>query len=275
MAGLVVNVRDDDFSDPWRPNQPVVLQHGFARSGSLYRGWVPYLGRRHRVLRPDLPGCIDSPDPGPGHVFTTDELVSTALAMLDERDIEKVHYVGEGVGGVIGAALAGSHPDRVSTVTLLNMPLRVSPDINANSSQGYATWAEAIEGLGTREWWMRSRAGGGDLTGDPEIDNSIADQLAKTPPHVLVSYSKWAPSWDLAELLPKVAVPCLFAWAEHSRVVARAEQQEVLSLAQDGQEFLARGRSTMMVPYIYPDEIAPAVAAFIDRSEAASRGQYA
>ena len=46
----------DDFTDPWRPSETILLLHGNAESGAAWYGWVPSLARRFRVVRPDMRG---------------------------------------------------------------------------------------------------------------------------------------------------------------------------------------------------------------------------
>lgn len=47
----------DDFTDPWGPAaETVFLLHGNAESGEAWRAWIPHLGRRFRVVRPDMRG---------------------------------------------------------------------------------------------------------------------------------------------------------------------------------------------------------------------------
>jgi pimeloyl-ACP methyl ester carboxylesterase len=259
-----VHVYDDDFSDPWSDNIPILFQHGFARTANLFRGWVPYLSRKHRVLRADLPGCGLSPDPGPDYEFSTEDFVATALAILDDRGIEKVHYVGEGVGGVIGAALGGQHPDRVASLTALSMPLRVNTSISGNATQGQDSWGEALQKLGTREWWIRKCEAAGDLIGDRAIDEWVADEIGSTPTNIAVALSKWAVTWDYAKLLPEVTSPILLIWAENWRPVGQPERDEVAALNERASQFLVPGLDTMLFPYVYPDSVAPTVASFID-----------
>ena len=43
----------DDFTDPWRGADTVVLLHGNAESGEAWRAWVPHLARHYRVVRVD------------------------------------------------------------------------------------------------------------------------------------------------------------------------------------------------------------------------------
>ena len=55
-ADLEMHYEVDDFTDPWRRPQTVLLLHGNAESGLAWYGWVPTLARRYRVVRPDMRG---------------------------------------------------------------------------------------------------------------------------------------------------------------------------------------------------------------------------
>ncbi|MBI3935594.1 MAG: alpha/beta fold hydrolase, partial [Betaproteobacteria bacterium] len=46
----------DDYTDPWRDAETVLMLHGNAESGAVWFGWVPHLARRFRVVRPDMRG---------------------------------------------------------------------------------------------------------------------------------------------------------------------------------------------------------------------------
>ena len=42
---LEMYYEDDDFSDPWRHPETVVLHHGNAKNTKLWYAWVPLLAR--------------------------------------------------------------------------------------------------------------------------------------------------------------------------------------------------------------------------------------
>lgn len=262
---------DDDFTDPWSDAEVVLLQHGFVRNASLWRQWVPLLGRRFRVVRPDLPGIGRSPHPGPGHEFTTDEMVEGTVGLLDALGIERVHHVGEGIGGAVGTAVAVAHPDRVLTLTLLSEPVRVGADIQANHSAGFPTWAEAIETLGMRDWWVAAHTAADDMVGGP-IDDHIADEVARVPPEVAIALSRWAPTWDLEDLLPHVTVPVLFMWAENAKWSPPDARAELAALAPRGEQHVVPGISSQLFHYAFPDLVVPEVVAFIDRHRGGGNG---
>ena len=48
---LEMYYEDDDFTDPWRTPETVVLHHGNAKSSRLWYAWVPLLARQYRVIR--------------------------------------------------------------------------------------------------------------------------------------------------------------------------------------------------------------------------------
>ena len=46
----------DDFTDPWKPAETTVIQHGLGRSSCFWCHWVPLLARHYRVIRRDMRG---------------------------------------------------------------------------------------------------------------------------------------------------------------------------------------------------------------------------
>ena len=125
-----------------------MLQHGLGRTGNMYYGWVPHLCREFRVIRPNLRGVGQGADQGAGIEFSLDQILGDFLGVLDRLGIEKVHYVGESLGSILGVIFAATHPDRVKSLTLVSSIIRVRPEKTvAINSVGYPTWAEALEQL--------------------------------------------------------------------------------------------------------------------------------
>ena len=67
---------------------------------------------------------------------------------------------------------AAAHPDRIKSLTLVSSILRARPErTGAINSVGYPSWPEALQALGMKEWWLRSRAATDQLTGNIAKDN--------------------------------------------------------------------------------------------------------
>jgi 4,5:9,10-diseco-3-hydroxy-5,9,17-trioxoandrosta-1(10),2-diene-4-oate hydrolase len=99
----------------------VVLLHGGgpgASSWSNFGKTMPVLAKRFRVLMMDLPGYGQSAArPVTGHFFT---VAAQALAgLLDALSVEKVHMIGNSLGGGAALRFALDYPDRVGRLVLM------------------------------------------------------------------------------------------------------------------------------------------------------------
>ena len=83
VNGYDIYFYDDDFTDPWRRSEVVLINHYGVGDSTLYRKWVPVLGREYRVIRWDRPGHGRSQVPPIGYKLTVDEIISTCIGFLD------------------------------------------------------------------------------------------------------------------------------------------------------------------------------------------------
>lgn len=259
---------DDDFSDGWSgPRSSVILLHGFCRNGALWRGWVPHLARQYRVIRPDLPGCGGSSDPGSGFEYTLEALFASLVGLLDALEISSAHFAGEGLGAVLSALLAAQDPRRVRSLTLLSLPGRVGPSVQDTYRLNYGSWEEALAAVGVETWWRRARAAMGDLTGDAAFDDWLAGSVGRTPVHVAVGLSRCGTSYDLTELLPHVTAPTLLIAPQSAPFTSSDEQSRLASLSPNAQLHVDPQIRHGFFMYTDPDRYAPMVGEFIDSVE--------
>lgn len=94
---------------------PLVLHHG--GNGSLDRwyevGWVEALREEHRLILLDARGHGRSDRPDDYRAYFYRSWVADILAILDDLGIERVHYLGYSLGGLIGFRLALNAPERL------------------------------------------------------------------------------------------------------------------------------------------------------------------
>src|SRR4051794_30052690 len=108
---LTTYYEDDCFADPWREPEPVVLVHGVAESSRAWFGVVPHLGRRFRVLRPDVRGFGRSTVPAntAEYPWSTTGFAADLAGFLDALGIGSAHIVGAKLGGAISVQFAASY----------------------------------------------------------------------------------------------------------------------------------------------------------------------
>lgn len=200
----------DDFTPPWRTAETIWIQHGFGRNLRFWAHWVPLLGNRLRVLRRDMRGHGSSADPGALYRWSIEELLQDMKGFLDALGLDRVHYLGESIGGTLGIAFAARWPERFKSLTLVAVPTSIPPRVQKLFSLGYEDWATALEKLGSGGWAKALMEAGGGLTGgEPERMQWVIDEWARTPTHVLQGLCRMVPTVDVAELLPQVKVPTL------------------------------------------------------------------
>src|SRR4029450_4357612 len=132
---LEMHYRVDDYTDPWREPETILMLHGNAESGAVWYGWVPTLARRYRVVRPDMRGFGDSTPMRRDFPWTLDVLIDDYARLLDALGVARFHLVGAKVGGTVARAFAARRPARVTTLTVVGTPppLRGRPKERSDS----------------------------------------------------------------------------------------------------------------------------------------------
>jgi 3-oxoadipate enol-lactonase len=104
----------------------VVLLHAIGCDASMWDDLRRDLEGRHRVVRVDVRGHGASPVPP--RPYSLAELAGDVAAVLDLCGIEKAHWVGLSMGGMIGQAFALSHPRRLDRLVLANTTSSYGPE---------------------------------------------------------------------------------------------------------------------------------------------------
>ncbi len=95
---------------------PLILIHGIGASRHSWDGLIRHLRSEFRCVSYDLRGHGLSPSPKPP--YTLDDLVEDVEALRRELHIEKAHFAGHSLGGMVGPAYARRYPDRVLSLGL-------------------------------------------------------------------------------------------------------------------------------------------------------------
>jgi pimeloyl-ACP methyl ester carboxylesterase/predicted glycosyltransferase len=163
----------------------------------MYKGQIPYLARRFRVIAFDGRGNGLSDRPKELSAYVGPEYVADAVAVLDAAGERTVVAAGHSMGGFRALHLAAWHPDRVDgvfaiapTVPMLTPPPPDRADVSFDDElDHYEGWAKS-----NRHYWLRDYRGFlefffGHVMCEPHSTKHIEDCVAwglDTSPEVLI-----------------------------------------------------------------------------------------
>ena len=97
---------------------PVILLHGYAQNSHMWRPLMVELGKRHRVIAPDLRGFGDTTKAETGYDKKT--MAQDVHALARSLDIAKAGVVGHDIGLMVAYAYAAQFPAEVERIALLD-----------------------------------------------------------------------------------------------------------------------------------------------------------
>ena len=110
-----------------RAGAPVVtLSHSLATTLAMWEPQLPALTARWRVLSYDTRGHGGTD--APKGAYSLDQLADDAQALLRALGIQRTHWVGLSMGGMIGQTLALKAPELFSSLVLCDTSSRVPPE---------------------------------------------------------------------------------------------------------------------------------------------------
>ncbi len=208
----------DDFTDPWiEEKDTVFLNHGMLRNMKFMTPLVAPLARRYRVLRIDERGCGESRMPAGSYKALPERFNEDILNIIDELGIDKIHFLGESSGGIVGISFALAYPERVKSLILCQTPYKVSDEAKTCYRAGEKDLGTAIMKYGLTEAMNRIP---GRQSINPAAGSKVIDwyntERAKTPVEVAVSRYNWYLGLDFSERLAEIKVPTLIISAPGS-----------------------------------------------------------
>jgi len=122
----------------------VIMIHGLATNLAFwYMKIVPLLTNDYRVTVYDLRGHGLSSMPG--HGYTTKDLAEDLHGTLEQTGVKKVHLVGHSLGGAIALHYAVLHPERVSSLALIDCRIHALQPFRSPEESPY--WMRRREAL--------------------------------------------------------------------------------------------------------------------------------
>ena len=191
---------------------PLVLIHGIGASRHSWDGLVKAVRHKFRCIAYDLRGHGLSPKPQPP--YTLEDLVEDLEALRAELGIEKAHFAGHSLGGMIGPAYARRYPGRVLSLGVLSTAAfrtqddssKVKAVVAAMRAKGIAPVLETLKD----RWFTPEFA-----TRRPEVISRRLQQVIDTDPEVFLSVFDIYAGTEMAPWLHEVKAPALVLTGEN------------------------------------------------------------
>lgn len=184
----------------------VTLAHSLATDLTLWDELAAVLAKRFSVLRYDARGHGKSSAPDGPYSFP--QLVGDLVGLLDALKIERTHFVGLSMGGMLGQHFALAHPERLDRLVLVSTTSRIPSEAGAlwderiavAREQGMQTHVEA-----TLARWFTTPY----RAAHPEVMARIGALVAATPVAGFAGWGAAICTLDVTAQLGAVRAPTL------------------------------------------------------------------
>jgi pimeloyl-ACP methyl ester carboxylesterase len=289
-TGVTLNV---GFAGP-EDGPAIVLLHGFPESHRTWRGIVPLLEDRYRLIMPDQRGFAGSDAPQDKGEYGTNKIVVDLFALVDRLGLDDFTLVGHDWGGAVAWAAALRGDPRLSRLAIVNAPHPVIfqksliEDADQRLASQYITafrtpgFEAAVEAMGWEAFFDKSFGGHVDLKlispeeraeyiaewSQPGVFSAMlnwyrAAAVTVPPPGVTLPLPDF-----LLRAFPTVKVPTLVVWG--------MKDKALLPLQLDGLNTLVDNLTVMriedaghFVPWERPAAVGDALQSFLEGSERA------
>jgi 3-oxoadipate enol-lactonase len=198
---------------------PVLLfSNSLGTNLSMWNPQLPVFEKQFRVLRYDTRGHGQSSlTPGP---YSIEQLGKDVLNLLDALKLDRVHFCGLSMGGMIGMWLAMNAPERLNKLVLCNTGAKIG------NAEG---WNARIETV--RKGGMKSVAGGvierwftpAFRAKAPEEVAAIQNILENTQAEGYVANCAAVRDFDARETISAIRAPTLVIAGGHDQATPPAD----------------------------------------------------
>jgi 3-oxoadipate enol-lactonase len=188
----------------------LMLSNSFLTDYGMWDFQVPAFAERYRVLRYDPRGhgnTQSSPPP-----YSVDMLVSDAIELLDALGIERVHFLGLSMGGIVAQLLASRNPERLLSLCLSDTACHLPPEsawddrVNLAITKGTGAFVKPM----TTRWLTPAY-----YERHPEIVAKLAAMIGKTSVDGAIGCAQALKKANQWALLSGIKVPTLIIVGEN------------------------------------------------------------
>jgi 3-oxoadipate enol-lactonase len=189
----------------------VTLSHSLATNLAMWEPQTAALAEQYRVLRYDTRGHGGTEAPaGP---YSLEQLAEDARALLAALGIDRTHFIGLSMGGMIGQLLALKHPEMLRSLVLCDTSSRIPAEahpmwderIRVAAAQGMAPHVEPTIGRWFTAPFVTRRA---------DVVDPVRAMIQQTNPQGYIGCCHAIKALDLTEGLHAITTPTLIIVGE-------------------------------------------------------------
>jgi pimeloyl-ACP methyl ester carboxylesterase len=185
-------------------SRTIVFTHCWSGNLGFWRGQIPALADKARLILIDLPGHGQSDKPHTA--YTMDFFAGAVLAVMRDAHVDKATLVGHSMGVPVICRVYKQAPERVAALVSVDMMLRRPRVTPAQAEQFIARF----RGPDYRETVRQYVSSLFPVPGTEALRDHVVSEILETPQHVMVGameglFGAGQPDWDIG----RTTVPVL------------------------------------------------------------------
>ncbi len=249
-----------DARAPWKESRDTVLfHHGVGCNLDLWKEWLPCFLPDFRLIAFDMRGFGRSSMSEQDFKWSIEQLTLDVLDILQASGTDRVHFVGESMGGTVGMYLAEHHGERLLSLTASNAAAR------GRLVRNLTSWRSLIETRGQREWarkMMEWRFYPDALP--PAKYEWLYEQHTRCSADAVIALAELLSSLDISEDLNRIRVPTLLLSPDASPFVPASHMADIHCQI-EGAELQIFAHARHGLPFSHAAACAAATKSFLDR----------
>ena len=215
--------------------EPVLLLHGFPQTSSCWGRVLPHLGAAgFRAVAPDQRGYSPDARPADATAYGMDLLVGDVVGLADTLGWGTFHLVGHDWGGAVAWQVAGRHPERLRSLSVVSTPHPVAftkakkagPSADGDDQNERSSYVATFRDPATPAMLMADDRAVLKLLleGSGMDDDGPWCSTGCRPSRTLTPRSAWYRAADPADAtgMGPVTTPTLYVWSTEDIALGRA-----------------------------------------------------
>jgi pimeloyl-ACP methyl ester carboxylesterase len=259
--------RHDALAAGPRDGSFVLLLHGWPEFADCWTEELYALGAAgYRAVAVDQRGYAPGARPPRIEDYAIDRLVADALALASSQGAQRFHLVAHDWGGMVAWALAGDHPERLWSLSVLASPHPVALSQEAERDEEQAGRLDyvrlfqqpghAAEAAFLAEGAARLRAAYGGRVPEEMVEANVR-RLSE--PGALTATLNWYRAVDDRFAVPagRIKVPTLYVWGSEDAALGRGAAERTAEFVDAEYRFEILEGASHWLPEEAPDRVVP------------------